>query len=334
MHGASQKRRRGFSRRLDILDCRRDQRSSCSTLCWDWLASASAETAIDWRVDSAWLLAASSLVSASVRLAEPVCSTLIRFFEKSWRICTIDRFEPRVEACVRNASDALVILAIVALAEALSRKSVPPTNEARPRPAALKVTPLMVRVDLPVSLKVSLRSSPFSRLIPLNEASCAVVVICVMTLLYWLTRLARMVCEAASASGWPAAPPVGVTRVAVSLPLIAMVFAAAVVPVVRVWLALSLVEVSVMEPSLAKDAVNPRPAADSAVLKASIELTFPAATVLLIVIVVAAPVAGVKTKFRPLSEFVPTLVKSPASPGTANAPAPVGAAVVADAFTE
>src|ERR1700682_3397709 len=63
--------------------CRRYQRSSCSTLCWDWLASASAETAIDWRVASAWLLAASSLVSASVRLDEPVCSTLIRFFEKS-----------------------------------------------------------------------------------------------------------------------------------------------------------------------------------------------------------------------------------------------------------
>src|SRR5689334_15773917 len=75
-----------------------DQRSSCNTLCCDWLASDSAETAIDWRVDSAWLLAASSLVSASVRLDEPVCSTSIRFLLKSWRICTIDRFEPSVEA--------------------------------------------------------------------------------------------------------------------------------------------------------------------------------------------------------------------------------------------
>src|SRR5436190_604862 len=185
-------KRRGLPRRLDLAFCCGDQRSSCSTLACDWLASARAETAIDWRVASAWLLAASSLVSASVRLAEPVCSTLIRFLEKSWRICTIDKFEPRVEACVRNASDALVILAIVALAEALSRKSVPATSGARPRPAALKVTPLMVRVDLPVSLKVSLRSSPFSRLMPLNEESCAVVVICVMTLLYWATRLAEL----------------------------------------------------------------------------------------------------------------------------------------------
>src|SRR6266478_5198498 len=106
----------------------RNQRSSCSTLCWDWLASASAETAIDWRVDSAWLLAASSLVSASVRLAEPVCSTLIRFLAKSWRICTIDRLEPSAEASDRNWSEAEVTLAITALAELLSRKSVPAIN--------------------------------------------------------------------------------------------------------------------------------------------------------------------------------------------------------------
>src|SRR5713226_8304544 len=188
----------------------RDQRSSCSTLCCDWLASASAETAIDWRVASAWLLAASSLVSASVRLDDPVCSTLIRFFEKSWRICTIDRFEPSADASVRSVVLAAPSRVSALFAEALSRKSVPATSEARPRPAALKVTPLMFRVDLPVSLKVSLRSSPFSRLMPLNEESCDVVVICWMTLLYWATRLARMVCEAASATGAATAPKVNV----------------------------------------------------------------------------------------------------------------------------
>src|SRR5437016_4447367 len=179
--------------------------SSLSTLCWDWLASASADTAIDWRVASAWLLAASSLVSASVRLDDPVCSTLIRFFEKSWRICTIDRFEPRADASVRSVVLAAPSRLSALFAEALSRKSVPLVNEARPRPAASKVTPTMFRVDLPVSLKVSLRLSPFSRLMPLNEASCDVVVICWMTLLYWPTRLARMVCEAASATGAEAA---------------------------------------------------------------------------------------------------------------------------------
>src|SRR5689334_11726078 len=111
--------------------------SSFSTLCCDWLASASAETAIDWRVDSAWLLAASSLVSASVRLAEPVCSTLIRFLLKSWRICTTDRLEPSVEASERNVSDALPSFVRIDFAELLSRKSVPETSEASPSPVAL-----------------------------------------------------------------------------------------------------------------------------------------------------------------------------------------------------
>ena len=41
-------------------------------------------------------------------------------------------------------------------------------------------------------LKVNLRVSPFRRLMPLNEASCAVFVICERMPLYWLTRLARM----------------------------------------------------------------------------------------------------------------------------------------------
>src|SRR5229473_344256 len=153
-----------------------------------------------------------------------------------------------------------------------------------------------------------------------------------MMSLYWFTRLARTACEAGSASGLPAEPPVGVTRVAVLVPLIAMLFATAVVPVVSVWLALSLVEVIVMEPLLANDAVNPRPADVSAALKASIELTLPAATVLLTVIVVAAPTAGVKMKVLPLSELVPALVRSAAVPATASTPAPVGARLVAEAL--
>src|ERR1700760_448988 len=162
--------------------------SSFSTLCCDWLASASAETAIDWRVDSAWLLAASSLVSAKVRVEEPVCSTLIRFLLKSWRICTTDRLEPSAEASVRSVVLAEPSLVSTPFAELLSRKTVPEVNEARPRPAALKVTPETLRVDLPVSLKVSFRLSPFSRLMPLKDESCDVVEICVMMSLYCFTR--------------------------------------------------------------------------------------------------------------------------------------------------
>src|ERR1700760_2467650 len=100
-------------------------RSSCSTLACDWLASARAETAIDWRVESAWLLAASSLVSASVRFDAPDCSTLIRFLLKSWRICTIERFEPSAEDSPRSRVEAESSAESTLLAELLSRKSVP-----------------------------------------------------------------------------------------------------------------------------------------------------------------------------------------------------------------
>ena len=76
------------------------------------------------------------------------------------------------------------------------------------------------------------------------------------------------------------------------------------------------------------------PAAASAALNASIELTLPAATVLLTVMVTGAPVAGVKMKVSPLSELVPALVRSAAVPAIDSGPAPVGAAEVAEAFTE
>src|SRR3954467_4973514 len=119
-HGQNEKRR-GFPRRFVVRWNASHHCSSFSTLCCDWLASASADTAIDCRVDSAWLLAASSLVSASVRLAEPVCSTLIRVLLKSWRICTTDKFEPSVEASVRSVVLAAEILVSTALADELSR---------------------------------------------------------------------------------------------------------------------------------------------------------------------------------------------------------------------
>jgi hypothetical protein len=37
-----------------------------------------------------------------LRFEAPVCSTLIRFFEKSWRIGMIDRFGPRFDASERS----------------------------------------------------------------------------------------------------------------------------------------------------------------------------------------------------------------------------------------
>src|SRR4029079_14902450 len=184
-----------------------DQRNSCSTLYSEGVASASAETAIDCRVDSAWLLAASSFGSASVRLDAPVCSTLIRFLLKSCRICTTERFEPSVDASARSALEALLNDVNTLLVALLSMKSVPTNRLERPRPTALKVVPVMFSVDEPVSLNTSFSESPFSRLTPLNEESCEVVVICDRMLLYCETRPARVAWALGSAIGAEAVLP-------------------------------------------------------------------------------------------------------------------------------
>ena len=68
----------------------------------------------------------------------------------------------------------------------------PAVRVERPRPAVLKVTPVMFSVDLPVSLNVRFSVSPFSRLMPLKDESCDVVLICCRTLLYCATRLVRV----------------------------------------------------------------------------------------------------------------------------------------------
>src|SRR3954451_15765285 len=111
------------------------------------------------------------------------------------------RFEPSAEACDRKVVLALLRFDRTLLVAELSMKSVPEFNFARPRPEELKVTPTMLMVDLPVSLDVSFRVSPPSRLTPLNEASWDVVLIWSRMLLYWATRLARVVCATGSATG-------------------------------------------------------------------------------------------------------------------------------------
>src|ERR1700756_5193345 len=201
-------KRRSFLHRFYFRLFASDHCSSCSTLCCDWLASASADTAIDWRVESAWLLAASSLESASVRLDEPVCNTLIRFLLKSWRICTIDRLAPKAEACERSVMLAVLSAVRTLLVVLLSMKSVPAVSVDRPRPVGLNVTPVIVVLDLPVSSNTSFNWSPLSRLMPLKEASCAVVVICVRIWLYWVTSDERVLCDTGSATGAVPAPNV------------------------------------------------------------------------------------------------------------------------------
>src|SRR4029077_11004229 len=149
-----------------------------------------------------------SLESASVRLDEPVCNTLMMFLLKSWRICTIDRLAPKAEACDRSVMLAVLSAVRTLLVEKLSMKSVPAVSGFRPRPGGLKVTPAIVDVDLPVSSNTSFSESPFKRLMPLKDAACAVVVICVMIWLLRLTRFARVACDTASVTAAVTAPKV------------------------------------------------------------------------------------------------------------------------------
>ncbi len=107
---------------------------------------------------------------------------------------------------------------------------------------------------------------------------------------------------------------------------------AAKVPVlVMVWDAASLAEVKVIAPVEAfKLAVRLMLAATSALLMAVIELSWPAAVPSVSVVVAVPDVFKMIVSF--LREFVALLVRSVAVPGTANAPAPVGASVARLAF--
>ena len=161
----------------------------------------------------------------------------------------------------------------------LSTKSEPAVSLPRPRPAGSKVTPVMLIVELPVSLNTILSWSPFSRLMPLNEESCAVVRIWSITVLYWAIRLARVFCELASFTGAEPAPAVN-SPAPVAVPLSAPMVA-------EPW---SLVVVMVSLPSAAIDACR--------LLAASAVLSWSSVDTLL-----ATPVLALK-EFVPLPKVI------------------------------
>src|SRR4051812_50080213 len=84
------------------------------------------------------MFAPSSLVSASVRASEPVCSVLIIALVKSWRICTVDRFEPNDCACDRSVVRAAVKSVVAAAMLPVSAQVL--AGGAIDRPLALKST--------------------------------------------------------------------------------------------------------------------------------------------------------------------------------------------------
>src|SRR5204863_5054086 len=125
-----------------------------------------------WRVCKASRLAPSSLVSARVRLSAPVLSVLIIDLVKSWRICTVDRFEPKDCACERRVESAAVRLAWAVVISELAAQL--PAETRMPKPAASSVTPFTVTLDWlggACSLRTTVRSSPPSRLMPLKPES-------------------------------------------------------------------------------------------------------------------------------------------------------------------
>ncbi len=131
----------------------------------------------------------------------------------------------------------------------------------------MKVTPVMLSVDLPVSLNTSFNVSPFNRLTPLKDASCAVVLIWASTLLYCPTRLARCACEVGSTTAaagvrplnaWPLAaavpPTVPIVDEAASFEVVMLILVAVpppVAPIVRI------LPLSAEGPTLVVAAVRP-----------------------------------------------------------------------------
>ncbi len=91
-------------------------------------------------------------------------------FVKFSRVSTTDKFEPNFEAWERRELTAPSRFVSVASMFASDAKS-PVLTADRPRPALSNDTPEMVSVLVESSLKVTFRSSPPSRFLPLNPAS-------------------------------------------------------------------------------------------------------------------------------------------------------------------
>src|SRR5712692_871154 len=135
---AAQKKRRGRGPAVRTSAPNEDQRKRLRTL--RSLCEAIDRAVEDncCRVCNESRLAPSSLVSASTRLSAPVLSVLIVALVKSWRICTIDRLAPKVDACARNVLSDELTLAMASLMS-LSVWNVL-VDAASPIPVAEKVT--------------------------------------------------------------------------------------------------------------------------------------------------------------------------------------------------
>ena len=120
----------------------------------------------------------------------PSLSVLTIAALKSRRVCMTDPIAPKVVEAVCNCVSALLTLLSAALTSLLDWKS--PLLAATPSPEEVRSVPLMVTVDVPVSLSVTGRDEPVSKLIPLKPASWAARSICVTSELNCAARLVRV----------------------------------------------------------------------------------------------------------------------------------------------
>src|SRR4029079_14660066 len=142
-----------------------------------WLACEASDNAVVescCRVCKASRLAPSSLESAKVSPSAPLCSVLIIALVKSWRICTVERFDPNAWAWDRSLVRPTVKSALARLMSAVVAQLLDELFSARP--VEEKSTALMVTDDEPLSFSVTVRLALFvtsSRLMPLKLESPA-----------------------------------------------------------------------------------------------------------------------------------------------------------------
>src|SRR5712671_7359229 len=116
-----------------------------------WLACEASDSAVVescCRVCKASRLAPSSLESAKVSPSAPLCSVLIMALVKSWRICTVERFEPNAWAWDRSVVRAAVRSVLARPMSVVEPQLLFATFRARP--ADVISTALMVTDDEPL----------------------------------------------------------------------------------------------------------------------------------------------------------------------------------------
>jgi len=111
------------------------------------------------------MFAPSSFVSAAVSWSAPVVRVLMRSVVNSWRVVTTPAFEESVLPFTRSVARAASNSAAEVVMLASSAQA--PIGAAIKRPAELAAKPVIVRDEVPPSLKFTTRLPAARKLVPL-----------------------------------------------------------------------------------------------------------------------------------------------------------------------